>query len=371
VADYTLYDVVLSLITPLHIGNGRELLYEYDYAIHADRTWRFNESALLDAQVVDDLEMARKLSVIKPAELLQPADFDSNSNVFRYVLKGMPRSREAGAQLREQFKNVFDQPYLPGSSLKGALRTSLAWHAWKERQYQLKIDQMKSNPKWAAQNIEQSLFGSNPNQDWLRALHVGDSSPVSPEQMTIVNARVLTRGGELGSPIELEALRSETQLKLTVKLDRALFSEWARQGELRLSERVWLEQLMQIVQTHSVHRIQRELAWYKPIPNAIRLVELYQQLSKTARLGSQRCLIQLGWGTGWESKTLGSHLSHTPNILAQVIANYRLARGRRKEGDPFPKSRRVVVGFERDAQGRTAETLQAPLGWCLVEIQPR
>ncbi len=46
-----------------------------------------------------------------------------------------------------------------------------------------------------------------------------------------------------------------------------------------------------------------------------------------------------------------------------VINRYRLARGRRRRGDPFPKSRRVVL----DAK----ETPVAPLGWVLLEMKER
>ena len=52
--NYTLYDVKVTVLSPLHIGSGRDLLNEYDYAIYQGQTWRINEDALLDAQNVDD-----------------------------------------------------------------------------------------------------------------------------------------------------------------------------------------------------------------------------------------------------------------------------------------------------------------------------
>ncbi|MBW7886400.1 MAG: type III-A CRISPR-associated RAMP protein Csm5, partial [Caldilineaceae bacterium] len=129
--DYALFDVTLTAITPLHIGNGNELLNEHDYAIHNNQTWRINEMALLDAvQGVDDLALAEQLARSKPQELLKPEQYSPNSSLFRYVLDGAPRSKEPGAQLNEQLKDVFDHPYIPGTTLKGAIRTALAWHLW-------------------------------------------------------------------------------------------------------------------------------------------------------------------------------------------------------------------------------------------------
>ena len=130
---YTIYDVTASVFTPLHIGSGRELLNEYDYAIRSGRTWRLNEGTLLDAQDVEDAETAALLGRTPPAQLLQEREFRADSPFFRYVVAGAPRSQAAGAQLREQIKDAFDRPYLPGSSLKGALRTALAWNVWRQR----------------------------------------------------------------------------------------------------------------------------------------------------------------------------------------------------------------------------------------------
>ena len=79
---YTLYDVTVSVLTPLHIGSGKDLLNEYDYAIRNGRTWRLNESALLDAQDVEDADTAALLGGRPPAELLQAQDFRPKSRFF-------------------------------------------------------------------------------------------------------------------------------------------------------------------------------------------------------------------------------------------------------------------------------------------------
>lgn len=370
-ADYTIYDVTISLLTPLHIGNGRELLHEYDYAIHDKKTWRINEAALLDAQDVDDPRLAEQLARTKPVQLLnKPADYKPGSAYFRYVLGGTPRSAAEGAVLREQIKNSYDKPYLPGTSLKGALRTALAWYAWEARKLRPEIRQVGRNPKFAAQEYERALLGKNPNHDLLRALQVSDSAELEPDALMIVNARVLNRGGGTGSPIELEALRPDTKLSLTIKLDRALFSDWARRGGLELAGGKSLSNLAQVVQAHSAQRIQHETKWFSEIRGAQRLAQFYQQLSQ-ARLGKSMCLLQLGWGTGWDSKTFGSRLQADQAFMERLVRDYRMARGQRRDGDPFPKSRRMVVAYHRMTDGRVAEIPGSPLGWVLMEMKER
>jgi CRISPR-associated protein Csm5 len=369
-ADYSLYTLKVTTITPLHIGSGEELLNEYDFAVYNGQTWRINEAALLEAQNTDDPRLAERLARTPPAQLLEkPADFRPDSPCFRYVVKGVPRSALEGAQVREQLKDTFDRPYLPGSSLKGALRTALAWHAWGQRQLTPDVARLGRRREWAAQDYERTLLGPDPNHDLLRALQVADSRPLGADRLMLLNARVVGRGGKLAAPIELEAIRPDTVFEMRLKIDRALFSDWARRNGLELPGAEWLDRLPELAKAHAGPRIAQESAWFGAIPGARRLQDFYMQLGK-ARLGKNGFLVQLGWGAGWQSKTLGTHLQASQPFMERIIDDYRLARGERKAGDPFPKSRRVAVSFARDERGGTAETAASPLGWVLVEMTP-
>ena len=369
-AAYTIYDLTVSILTPLHIGTGKELLNEYDYSVHGGRTWRLNESALLDAQDVEDPALVEKLAQTPPAQLLRSQDYRSDSDLFRYVLRGTPRSEAVGAQLREQIKDVFDRPYLPGSSLKGALRTALAWNVWQRRKMRPEVSKLGRRRQWAGQRYEQDIFGRDPNHDFLRALHVSDSAPVDPERLLILNARVMNRRGGLAAPIEMEAIAPDTQFHLTLKVDEALFSDWAGNEQLRLDGKEVLAELPRAVQNHSLTLARQERTWFAEIGNAKQVAGFYHQIAN-ARLPARRFLISLGWGTGWASKTFGPHLQQHPDFMEHIVRDFRLARGRRQRGDPFPKSRRVVVQISRDRQGRPVETPATPLGWCLVEMKER
>lgn len=362
--DYTLFHTKITLLTPLHIGSGRELMLDYDYTVHRGCTWRINEDALLDAQDVDDPAMAERLARTPPAQLLRDEDYREDSPFFHYVLKGTPRARQAGAQLREQIKDPWQRPYLPGTSLKGALRTALAWHGFRALKMKPDARQLHPRRKWAAQRIEREIMGKNPNFDLLRALHVGDSAPVGPEQLMLVNAQVLTRRGT-SAPIELEALRPETVFHLTMKLDEALFSDWAR--KLGLGQRAeWLRRLPQIVQAHTAERVETERRWYSGVPQAQAAQKFYAQLAGLS-LPEKACVLQVGWGGGWDSKTLGSVLRADERFMEDIIAKYRLARGKRHAGEPFPKSRRTAVRVLRNRMGEVQTRPNVPLGWVLME----
>lgn len=376
-ADYRLYQVKVSVLTPLHIGSGRDLLNEYDYAIAKGHTWRINEDTLLLEQDVDDPAQADHLAEIAPAQLLKSDDFHADNKFFRYVIRGTPRSNAEGAQVREQLKNAYDQPYLPGTSLKGALRTAIAWVAWEKLQLSPDFANLGRNRQFAAQWYEQEIFsehsGKAPNKDTLRALQVSDSAPVGAERLMIVNVRVLNRGGTLGSPIEVEALRADTVFELPLKLDLALFSEWAKARGLELQGSSVLQDLPATIRRYTAARLAKEADWLSRIPGAEKVAAFYREMLQT-KLGGGAFLLQLGWGTGWEGKTFGSHLQADQDFMEAILRSprdggYGLARGKRRTGDAFPKSRRVLVQVQRSQDGRMQEIPLYPLGWVLVEMQ--
>lgn len=375
-ADYTLYRVRATTLTPLHIGSGRDLLHEYDYAIAQGRTWRINEDTLLAGQDIDDPRLADQLARTPPAQLLRPADFKPDSDLFRYVIRGTPRSRGRGAQVREQLKDPYDRPYLPGSSLKGALRTALGWIRWEQLNLQPDPTKLGRRRQFAARWYEEEIFaihgGKAPNHDLLRALQVSDSAPLDPGALMLVNARVLSRGGKLGSPIELEAVKPGIDFELTVKVDEALLSDWARRHRLELQGGELLHQLPKAVRIYAAQRLKAERAWFAAIPNAQGLADYYRELLRTladARRTGNACLIQVGWGGGWDSKTFGSRLRDDPQFMTRMISDFRLRRGRARSNTPFPSSRRAVVQIRRGANGGVVETPRTPLGWLRLQFE--
>lgn len=363
-AEYTLMDIQIKVLSPLHVGCGETLMQDYDYVVHGERTWRLNLDALLSERVQDP-QVAARLETVPPGTLLHPADYVEGSPLFRYVLRGAPRSKQTGAQVQEHIKDVWDRPYLPGSSLKGALRTALIWHAFSQRGERLDVDSLDTRRRGreAAQSLERALLGSDPNHDLLRALQVSDSDPVGPEALMLANVRVLG-GRQTGGPIpiEVEALRPGTQLQGRLKVDTALLSDWARRHGLSLGgDGEWLQSLPAIVQRFSAERAARAKARYAARQEALRLVQFYQ--ARQAIASADACYLQLGWGGGWDSKTLGPALQDDPPTLEAVVQRFGLRRGRAgRAGGAFPATQRMVV---------TQEGQMAPLGWVRLDFVRR
>lgn len=362
------YTLKVTTLTPLHIGDGYELRQGFDFVVYNKKTYRLDVDALLAARG-ERLRPDRMGNYPLPSTLLEEADY-TRRDFFRYVLPGSPRSNKADARLRSCIKDVYDRPYIPGSSLKGALRTALAWCGWSEVGLRLERSIIGQSRKGAGQELERRLFGRDPNHDLLRALQVSDcSGPGKPGgNLAVVNAQVLTLRAA-GSPVELEAVRGDVVFQGSLHIDETLFSRMAEPQLGFANHRRWLDELLPRVQKHSRARLLRLAAWFEQSADGAQVGQFYRELLEKD-LPSTQAFMQLGWGTGWDGMTLGSHLQKDANLFEQIVWDFKLHKANRnapprKPGDPFPRSKRAVM---RVVEGRAAAV--APLGWVLLELTP-
>jgi len=221
---HTQIEVTVKLLSPLHIGNGNELLLDYDLVPKGGYTYRVDENALFEhallaAEAEGAAAVNRILAGRPAAELLEPGDLTHDSPLFRYVMPGTPFTKTAGAKIQEQIKDAYDRLYLPGSTLKGALRTLLAWGLYVHQKRQPDLGRLKRSRSWASQPLEQDLFGRTPNYDWLRALHVEDTQPL-PAQGNLALRTVRVYPTETadspGLNVDAEVVERETRFQTSL-----------------------------------------------------------------------------------------------------------------------------------------------------------
>jgi CRISPR-associated protein Csm5 len=370
---HTRIEVTVELLSPLHIGTGTELLLGYDLVPHGGHTYRVDEEALLEQALVGaeaaGAEAVNRLLTGRPAaELLTEADFaDPHSPLFRYVMPGTPFTKTAGARVQEQIKDVHDRLYLPGSSLKGALRTVLAWGIYASQKRKPDLTQLKRSRSWAAQPLEQELFGPDPNRDWLRALRVEDSQPLEPNSHPVlrtVRVYPTATGGGPGLNVDVEAVGRGTVFQTAFTVDEYGFQGQVAQKLGWQGKRQWIEQLPKLAKEHARQRLLAEAGYFKAKGGPTGAMRFYDGLINTwSELAENELIVQIGWGAGWESKTLGSGLLRTDDrAFEQLLDQYRMTKERdRRPGDRFPKSRHLVL----DRHSRPAE----PLGWVRVRLE--
>lgn len=352
----TIYSLAINTVTAVHVGNGETLERDFDYVTHANKTWVLNADAIA-AHLFDQDSPSfdRLLAATPPGKLLQPDDFDPSVPLFRYVMDGIPASTHTGAQLSAHIKSVYDTAYLPGSSIKGALRTVLARAIWTQEAQPLRRGDLGRNRKWAGQQVERSLLGKDPNYDLLRAMQISDTRPLDAA-LIVHNVRVFT-GDHVDNPIPLECLQRNLDLTATLTIDQFLLTNATAQRKLRWRHGDLLHQLPALANAQARARIVQEQEWFQRHQPTSRAAKLYGALAGLFnKLQPHQFLLQVGWGGGYDSKTLT--LNMTAQERAYIVGEYHLTRDNRNIAT-FPASRRAVAVHEQP---------YAPLGWLLIDM---
>jgi len=357
-------ELKVRLLTPLHIGTGTILTEGFDYVTHNGRTYRLDLDVLAEELYTRDPRLIELLLKTPPGQLLKPEELRPDAPFIRYVLPGVP----SGQHFREAIKDPYDRPYIPGSSLKGALRTVIAWHAWKELGLSLASVRLGQQAKFASKDLEAEIFGKDPekgtyspNHDLLKAFRISDSHPVDAEALGIYQVKVWTRRGG-AAPISVEAIKPGTEIAIEASVDENLFSEWASKAPgFPLRHKNWIDSLPQLARKRAAERLKCEIGFWEEAGYKELFYGLAGQI-KALNKESTGFPLQLGFGTGWEGTTIGAPLKEDPE-WPKVYRRYPMGINpktkRRTPPQEYPRSRRVVV----NKQGKPA----APLGWVWVQ----
>jgi len=195
----------LEVISPLHIGNGNKFTL-IDFTIEDKRFIKINFDKISDYCYEKNIKLAEEIE--KKKENFKMEEFFKNnglsSNDFSdYSIPiniDFDRMRTTKPQINEFIKNANKSPYIPGSSIKGAIRTALFWKVLNDNQvstYCALLNQRYVKPKEACKRLEKEVFGSEAHNDILRALRISDSNPLELSNLEVNEIKIM--GGS--SPI--------------------------------------------------------------------------------------------------------------------------------------------------------------------------
>ena len=347
-------------ISPVHIGSGRsDLVPSYDFVTEDSKIWVIDHEKMFEEAEKNGL--FDKVGFDAPInKLLKP---DQYKQCSKYSLNNLPGVNK----IVEQIKTARSCPYIPGSSLKGAIRTALAYAMVKGGVVKIRKDDMGDNPRTADKFIEDKLFGSNANKDVMRALQVSDTEGVKAIALnSIALYSIRDRPGEVTLiPKEprseytfpIEVIPENTDLSSSIKIDSYLFKE-KNSRELGFdNKKDWVRNFAKHCNDLACDIINIELQFYDKyrIP---RIKAFYERLNKQLNEinPEKQFLLHISWGTGWASKTIIGNLMDE-DLLGEVVGRFNLDKGRGYS--VFPKTRRIIE------RGNIPEM---PLGWIRVDL---
>lgn len=380
----------LETITPVHIGSGETLNHIDGY--YANRRWyHINLDKVLEHPATDINALTSEMSQrdFRWSDYFSRHNMDAaDLSTYNILCAQSPETTD----IREAIKSVGNRPYIPGSSIKGALRTALLSdlinNAENEKLYNdssqhlnREIDKgapsrrRQENP---AQEIEKAAFGKDPNHDLLRALQISDTEPLQSDALAIETAWTVTlnHNNELIQKIEgnteyknfVEVIQGVKTLTFTLKIDDWLFDDPAY-DRLRFNDTQYgaIYSISDVCYGRNKSLIEKEIEFYDS-HNFATLHNLYNDLKKiNNRLPDGVFMLQIGWGTGYLSNTVTESFTEGEDAPVELMAlreRYRLGRSRSNQRQPydnreFPKTRRILY---------RGPAPKAPLGW--VKISP-
>jgi CRISPR type III-A-associated RAMP protein Csm5 len=369
------YHYSLTTISPLHIGSG-ELMTPLEYHVadalivpELPRLFaKYPEAAdSFNEQLAD--KPARELSRTEMGELVDPVIF-TDPEVRRYAVTPLHNDardfdslnaladevRNGRAEVWLATKTMDHRPYIPGSSIKGALKTAwayeqckttpgifdavsgLAWQGYDRSADQRLVSRVFQAPTQKRDQQRKDAREKDEPSDLFRALQIGDSESLrSDEVLLLVAERLLSaqiKARTDASPVNdrfrarfhgpwnfCEAIDENFSFNGRISFyERLLTEEPARRalGWSQSQSEFTPERLLQAANGFAADLCQWEIEYFERIDDRLDHCDVTDALSFYDELNAKireappdTCYFSLGYGSGWH-KLIASN-SSTPN----------------------------------------------------------
>lgn len=352
----------LSVLSPLHIGNGNEFTL-IDFIIGNKNFININFDKVVDycseKSIKLDEEIEKEKENFKMEEFfkkysLKPEDYS------RYVIPlniDFSRIRQTKPKIKEFIKGANKFPYIPGSSIKGAIRTALLWAVLQDKdifEYCDKLYKDYVKPKIACKGLEEKIFGTGAHKDILRVLRISDTKQLELKNLEVNEIKII--GNPASIPTYVENLKSGSMTNFDLWIDEKL-----------LKEDIFNDKIIRnYLNTKSIFKICNEFCKeilvkqlnYRFNPPTVK--KEFEQLKKDIEnCKENEMILNLGWGGGWYPKTIGLKIERYNEWENGRKLRYTLQLGKN------PKTKRFVLDFPKT---RRMTIDDKPLGWVKVKI---
>lgn len=355
----------LTILSPVHIGNGKTIS-PVEYEINHDKYAKIDMNAFFQDSSAD---MNQYYTAIEDYKNYGKFPFQFQKKHYQYTtpVGEYVDDEIIGKEIRS-FMKTTGNVYIPGSTIKGALRTAMLYNVLKNdtNQYQKavtilqqQISQRYANPSQVAAAIEKQVFGDT-THDFFKALQISDTQPMSPEDvltLQIIDILSSTSSNKMYTKFSLlaECLKQHTTFLFNWKTDNYYFSSAAK--ELGFSDKKeLLTETSSICNDYADELIDYEYNFFKRFGDQFQdMLDFYEDLIDLRYADNfNGFLLRLGYGSGWQTMTMGRLFEDEP-LFQKLRQKFRLG----KRGiDLFPKSRRII-----------ADKKDYPFGWVHVQVE--
>ena len=362
-SDKIILNLQAKVVTPVHVGGAQERHYtaNLDFVKDGDKVYFLDESKLIHHFGIE--RYSHSLATNAIPDLLRSVQTESYATTIS-SMNGDP-----GQEIKRHIRNQLDnRPILPGSSIKGAIRSVLL-------NYLIFINNVDRK---RIRKVDEEMFGKI-SDDAMRFLQVIDT-PF--EQVKLYNTKIMnlqedkngwyggwkqgqkmttekfsekgfTTGYECIDKGQLSTLSIILNLKAfrTALKNRAVKSSYALE---ELFAKNFADKFLEIVQKYSAFHLKAGTNFvntFQEYDSDFMVVEAYQEIQKIAQNSP---LLRLGAGSGFHAMTGDWQFDdHTETGYHQ---------GGRNHGKKKYKSRKLAFEWD-DTRGNEGEYVFYPMGF--------
>ena len=351
-------NVKIETLTPVHIGSGNFLYYNTDFVqvninrepyiaiISEEKIWKLLGEQHLEKWLA---AIARRENV---KEFLRR--FAPEAKSKDYAKRRMAAFCEVKENdtLKETIHNGLGLPYIPGSSIKGAIRTALIAslaHTIQGKEIKIQARDRRGNTLIEASAVEKELFGDDPNSDVFRFIQVGDAYFEKNTEIAtrLVNLNYRKNETDLldASKSQLvEAIGTKAESMLQLKISKPYYDFVKRKypptGNLPVTS---IGDLFRFINDHTRKLTEEEIQYWSGIDktggdNYVDEMKKILEAIDQCEAGKS-CVLRIGHASGWRFIT-GAWTEALRNFKDVVVPATRPNNRNYVEYD-FPKTRRL------------------------------
>lgn len=329
----------VEILSPVHVGSGVRLVERWDFIYTRDTN-------LL--KIVSQEEL---LPTLSEKQINEFNDDDKRYNILlRSKSERIYKLDYHRGEVLEFERNGNGNPYIPGSSLKGTIRTAIfvSEYAKQKQDYDKLLEEIvkekeKAKSQWASTPILNKCFGEDPNHNFMRLLTVSDvyfsqnAVEVSEVKILSLSNKEATSFNYKNFSLYPEHLKIGAKGNFTIKIDKFLLENEQAKQQLKFPK-LTIENIAELINAQSKRHLEKEIAFFKKCgkDSLKNVIEFNEFLLANIPESNTEFVLRLSWGSGWKGMT-GDYLDE--NWLKAFREKFKLG----KNGFPiFPKTRRIL-----------------------------
>lgn len=317
------YDLTLEVLSPLHIGAGSEKSWfkGMDFFTYKGEVYVIDRNKLY-RQLYDMPGRGTNSALDNYTDMISKGDM---KKIEDYILRDLRIDIEAiwdwkfdardaaPTEIRPLIRNGYGEAYIPGSSIKGAIRSALFAHLYRD----LGI-------KNYTKDTQKELLGDFENAI-MRYIRPYDADLLDPSRTELSSVQLFnlySRSSKWesehkkGFSLMLENFCLEAQATFRLSIADAFIDKIEQRSPKNLPANIRkiikkgdnpIDNLFRIINEHTKEHIQRELAFFKKYNQASDtkgVIKLLEGFKKRAEEPAQNtCILRMGYGLGYHGIT--------------------------------------------------------------------